>query len=206
MVCKNSTRMKRIVIGSVLLICTVTLAWSQRITPTTQNTTLIILDNSPDIEYKYHDGRVVLIDGTTLTGRFQYNGRKVFTYRATSQASRQRIALSMIKRLALVGSDTVVTNRTDSTVFTQLGHRLYRQLTDGLTVVLDRRFLVDEQRGKIGYKLYVLDSDGALRKFTSLQKLNKWFYAYQERSGKRLPDIYRNESEIVKAVAQLNDD
>ncbi len=198
--------MKRIVISSVILICTITLAWSQRITPTTQNTTLIILDSSPDIEYKYHDGTAVLIDGTTLTGRFQYNGRKVFTYRSTSQASRQRIALSMIKRLALVGSDTVVTNRTDSTVFTRLGHRLYRQLTDGLTVVLDRRFLVDEQRGKIGYKLYVLDSDGALRKFTSLQKLNKWFYAYQERSGKRLPDIYRNESEIVKAVAQLNDD
>lgn len=198
--------MKRIAITTVFLMGIATFGWSQKVTPTTQSTTLIFLDSSPGIAYKYHDGTALLIDGTTLTGRFQYNGRKLFAYRPNSQASRQRIAFSMIKRLSLVGSDTLIANRTDSTVFTRLGHRLYRQLTDGTTTILDRSFLVDEQRGQIGRKLYVLDQEGSLRKFTSLPKLNRWFYAYQERAGKRLPDVYRNENEIVKAVAQLNED
>lgn len=112
----------------------------------------------------------------------------------------------MIRRLALAGSDTLVMDRTDSTVFARFGNQLFRQLANGSTMVLDRVFTVDEDRGKTGRKLYVLDEASDLHKFTSLQKLNKWFYAFRERSGKQLPDVYLNQSEIVKAVARLNDE
>ncbi|WP_461113393.1 hypothetical protein [Spirosoma jeollabukense] len=72
--------------------------------------------------------------------------------------------------------------------------------------MLDRVFAVDEDRGEIGQKLYVLDEASNLHKFTSLQKLNKWFYEFRERSGKQFPDVFLNQSEIVKAVAKLNDE
>ncbi|GAB3884043.1 hypothetical protein GCM10028825_09290 [Spirosoma agri] len=112
----------------------------------------------------------------------------------------------MIRQLTLAGADTLVNSRTDSTLFVRLGNRLYRQLTGGLTMVLDRRLVVDEERGKLGGKIYVLDEAGDLHTFHSLQKLNKWFYAFREQSGKKLPDSYLNESEIVKAVARINEE
>jgi hypothetical protein len=69
---------------------------------------------------------------------------------------------------------------------------------------MDRKFVVDEDRGKLGAKLFVLDINEDLHKFTSLKKLNNWFYAFQEQSGKKISDAYLNESEIVKAIAQIN--
>lgn len=201
--------MKRILIISSVLLCKATFAWAQHTKPAfNPSSTVLIFDNSssPAVEYKYHDGTALLADGTFLKGRFQYNGRKVFTYRANGHAERQRLGLSVIKRMVLSGSDTSVTDRADSTVFIQLGHRLYRQLTGGSVLVLDRRFAVDEEKGKMGRKLYVLDNNGEIYRFASLPKLNKWFYTFRERMGKELPDVYRNESEIVKAVARLNDE
>ena len=110
----------------------------------------------------------------------------------------------MILRLVLAGADTLVTDRRDSTVFLRMSHRLFRQLAGGSVMILDQKFAVDEERGKMSRKLYVLDDNGEVYKFTSLQKLNRWFYAFRERSGKKLPDVYLNESEIVKAVARSN--
>ncbi|MBD2755694.1 hypothetical protein [Spirosoma validum] len=197
--------MKRVIVISFALLYITTLAWSQGITRTTQSIIFLPIDTAPSIDYKYRDGTALLTDGRLLKGRFQYNGRKIFVYRASSQAAKQRIALSMIKRLVLAGSDTLVTYRSDSTVFVRLGNRLLRQLTDGSPMVLDRKFAVDEDRGKTGRRMFVLDEDGTVRKFTSLQKFNRWFYAYRERSGKQTSDTYLNQSEIVKAVARLNE-
>ncbi|WP_420150322.1 hypothetical protein [Spirosoma sp.] len=196
--------MKRISILTSILVCAATFAYSQRVNPTNQTVIILPVDQST-IAYKYHDGTALLADGSLLKGRFQFNGRKLFTYRASSQATRQKIGLSMIKRLVLAGSDTLVSDRTDSTVFTRLGNRLYRQLTEGTTMILDQCILVDEDRGRIGRKVYVLTDDGEMRKFTSLQKFNKWFYTFREQSGKPAPDAYLNQNEIVKAVARLND-
>ncbi|UFH52924.1 hypothetical protein [Spirosoma sp. KNUC1025] len=198
--------MKRTVVICFALFFTATLAWSQHTKHVPPSTVYVPVNTLPEIDYKYHDGTVELIDGNILKGRFQYNGRKVFTYRASSQATRQRIGFSMIRRLSLSGSDTLVTNRTDSTVFLRFGHQLYRLLADGATVILDRRFLVDEDRGKIGRKLYVVDANSDLHTFTSLQKLNNWFYTLREKSGKQLPDTFLNQNEIVKAVARLNEE
>ncbi len=158
----------------------------------------------PLITYKYHDGVALLQNGATLKGRFQRSGRSSFTYRASSQAPRQKIGASMIRRLALAGADTLVTDRADSTIFIRFGNRLYRQLTGGATTVMDRHLMVDEDRGKVGGYLYVLDENDDLHKFTSLKRLNNWFYNFQEQSGKRVSDAFLNENEIVKAVAQLN--
>ena len=158
----------------------------------------------PVINYKYHDGVAKLRDGTTLRGRLQANGRSAFMYRATNQATRRKIGASMIRRLALNGADTLVTDRTDSTIFIRVVNRLYRQLADGATMLLDRKLTVDEDRGKVGTKLYVLDENDRLHSFGSLRKLNDWFYNFQEQSSKKVSDAYLNEGEIVKAVAQLN--
>lgn len=158
----------------------------------------------PLIDYKYHDGVAKLRDGRILRGRFQANGRSAFIYRASNQAARQRINALMIRRLALAGADTLVTDRKDSTIFTRFGNRLYRQLADGTTMVMDRELTVDEDRGKIGTSLYVLDENDDLHKFRSLKQLNDWFYTYQEQSGKKVSDAYLNRNEVVKAVAQLN--
>ena len=158
----------------------------------------------PIIDYKYHDGVAKLRDGTILSGRFQANGRSAFIYRADNRANRRRISASMIRRLALAGADTLVTDRKDSTIFTRFASRLYRQLADGVTMVMDRELIVDEDRGKIGTSLYVLDENDDLHKFRSLKQLNDWFYIYQEQSGKKVFDAFLNRNEIVKAVAQLN--
>ena len=125
-------------------------------------------------------------------------------YRASSQATRQRISSLMIRRLVLAGTDTLVTTRKDSTVFFRFGNRLYRQLTDGTTMVLDRKLTVDENLGKVDATLYVLDENDDLHKFRSLKQLNDWFYTYQEQSGKKVSDAYLNRNEVVKAVTQLN--
>lgn len=202
--------MRQIAVLTAALLCSATFAWAQRTKPAfkPESTAIVFVNSSsaPAVEYKYHDGTALLADGSFLKGRFQYNGRKVFTYRANGHAERQRLGLSMVKRMVLAGADTSVTNRADSTVFIQLGHRLYRQLAGGSVLVLDRRFAVDEEKGKMGRKLYILDDNGEVYGFRSLPKLNKWFYTFRERSGKQLPDVYLNESEIVKAVARLNDE
>lgn len=174
-----------------------------------QRTTVFIPqppNQEPRIDYQYHDGIAFLRDGRYLKGRFQYNNGSAFIYRAGSQAPRQRIGLSTIRRLSLVNADTLVTDRSDSTIFVRLGNRLYRQLAGGKIMVLDRTYVVNEVRGKIGRKMYVLDDAGDLHQFTSLQKLNRWFYEYGEQSGKQLPDVYRNQNEIVKAVARFNNE
>ncbi|MVM30195.1 hypothetical protein GO755_09130 [Spirosoma sp. HMF4905] len=197
--------MKLIAAITVALFSMATISRAQ-VHHTAPSTVYIPVNQSPSIDYKYHDGTALLIDGTILQGRFQFNGRSSFIYRASSQAPKMRIGFSMIRRLGLAGADTLVTDRTDSTVFVRQGHHLFRQLANGSIVVLDQKFAVDEERGIIGRKLYVLDDNSELYKFTSLQKLNRWFYAYKERSGKKLPDVYLNKNEIVKAVAQLNDE
>lgn len=181
-------------------------AYAQR-TTTTPRTVYVpqTVYQGPVIDYHYHDGTAILRNGVLLTGRFQYNGRSAFIYRAGSRAARQKIAFSRIRRLTLAGADTVVTDRADSTVFARLGTRFYRQLADGETMVLDRTFLVDEERGQVGSKLYVLDDNGDLLSFSSLQKLNDWFYEFQKRSGQNVADVFLNKKEIVKAVAHLND-
>lgn len=196
--------MKHIAAICVVLLCTVTSLWAQ-VHHQVPSTVYVPITQAPSIDYKYHDGIALLIDGTSLQGRFQFNGKSSFVYRASSQAPKMRIGFSMIRRLGLAGADTLVTDRTDSTIFVRQGHRLFRQLAGGSIVVLDQKFAVDEERGIIGRKLYVLDDNSELYKFTSLQKLNRWFYAYKERTGKKLPDVYLNKNEIVKAVAQLND-
>lgn len=197
--------MKQLIATLALVVCVASMAQAQNKTARSYPTTIFVPTNSePPIEYKYHDGIAFLTNGSYLRGRFQYNGRSTFLYRASSQAPKQRIGRSMIRRLSLAGADTLVTDRTDSTIFTRLGTRLYRQLAGGGTMVLDQRYAVDEERGKMGPKLYVLDEASQLHKFTSLQKLNRWFYTFRERSDKQLPDVYLNENEIVKAVAKLN--
>ena len=189
----------------VIVLSATTSLWAQHKTPQTETVYVPqTTHQGPIINYKYHDGVALLRNGVILKGRFQSNGRSAFTYRASSQASRQRIGSSMIRRLALAGADTLVTTRKDSTVFFRFGNRLYRQLTDGTTMVLDRKLIVDEDRGKVDTKLYVLDENDDLHKFSSLKRLNNWFYTFQEQSGKRVSDAYLNENEIVKAVAQLN--
>ncbi|SFC37516.1 hypothetical protein [Spirosoma endophyticum] len=199
--------MKRLSIITATLFCITTVSWAQQKHHTHYPSTVYVpTTTEPTIDYKYHDGTAFLTNGSYLKGRFQYNGRKTFIYRASSQATRQRIGFSMIRRMALAGSDTLVMDRTDSTVFERFGNKLYRQLANGSTMVLDRVFAVDEDRGQIGQKLYVLDEASNMYKFTSLQKLNKWFHTFRERSGKQLPDVYLNQSEIVKAVAKLNDE
>lgn len=198
--------MKRALLLSALLGAT-TLSYAQQTkspTRTVRETQVITVNQGPSIQYQYHDGVALLTDGTVLKGRFESNGQSTFTYRASSQARRQRIGASFIRRLALAGADTLVTDRRDSTIFIRLGHRLYRQLAGGATLVLDRWLIVDEARGKVAAKLFVLDDNGDFRRFTSLQKLNRWFDAHRERSRKPLPDVYRNEHEIIKAVAHLN--
>ncbi|RIV24882.1 hypothetical protein DYU11_06070 [Fibrisoma montanum] len=158
----------------------------------------------PVIDYTYHDGVIRLRDGTTLKGRFQFNGRKTFIYRAGAQAPQQKFGFSSIRRLALVGADTLVTARTDSTIFVRMGTRLYRELASGPTMVMDQVYTVDEDRGKIGSRIYVLDDAGKFHRFSSLQKLNRWFYAYQEQVGQKAADVFLNKTEIARAVAQLN--
>ncbi|GAB3715370.1 hypothetical protein GCM10027592_55900 [Spirosoma flavus] len=196
--------MKYVLLTSLALICATTFTWAQTVKHPAPTTVFIPTTTVPLIDYKYHDGVALLRDGTLLKGRFQSNGRSTFTYRANSQATRQKIGASMIKRLALAGADTLVSDRKDSTVFFRFGNRIYRQLTSGTTMVMDRRFVVDEERGKIDRQLYVLDENDDLHKFKSLNKLNKWFYDFQEKSGRKVSDAYLNENEIVKAVAQLN--
>lgn len=181
-----------------------TYSWGQSGKFTPSNTTYVFVNQSPTIDYKYHDGTALLTDGTVLTGRFQFNGKSTFKYRANSQATQQRIGLSIINRLVLAGADTSVTDRADSTIFLRSGHRLYRQLASGSTRMLDRQFLVDEVPGRIGLKVFVEDDAGNVQKFTSLPKLNRWFYSYREQTGKKIPDAYLNKNEIVKALAKLN--
>ncbi|UHG89111.1 hypothetical protein [Spirosoma oryzicola] len=192
--------------GSLILAAVVfgsSTLWAQhRVTP--PSTIFIPVDQTPTPNYQYHDGTATLIDGTVLQGLFRYNGRNTFVYRTGGQALSKRIGFSMIRRLAVAGADSTTTTRSDSTIFVRLGRRLYRQLTGGTTMVVDRRFSVDEERGRIGQRLYVLDDNGDFHRFSSLQKLNKWFYAFRERSGKSLPDVFLNENEIVKAVARIN--
>lgn len=198
--------MKRALLLSATL-CVTTAVYAQQTkspTRTVNETQIITVNQGPSIQHQYHDGVALLTDGTVLKGRFQSNGQSTFTYRANSQARRQRIGASAIRRLVLAAADTLVTDRADSTVFIRLGHRLYRQLAGGETLVLDRWLIVDEARGKVAAKLFVLDDTGDFRRFTSLQKLNRWFDSYRERLGSVLPDVYRNEGEIVKAVARLN--
>ncbi len=178
---------------------------AQQKTPQTQTVYVPqTIYQGPVIDYKYHDGVALLRNGTTLKGRFQANGKSTFTYRASSQATRRRLGASMIRRLALAGADTLVSTRKDSTIFVRFGNRLYRQLTDGATMVMDRKLTVDEDRGKIGAQLFIVDENDEFHKFKSLKRLNDWFYAYQDRSGRKVSDAYLNENEIVKAVAQLN--
>lgn len=186
------------------LLSIATHSWGQHGKFTPSNTTYVFVNQAPTIDYKYHDGTALLTDGTLLTGRFQFNGRSTFIYRANSQATQQRLGLSIINRLSLAGADTSITDRTDSTIFLRSGHRLYRQLASGSTRVLDRHFLVDEVPGEIGRKVYVEDDAGNVKKFTSLPKLNRWFYGYREQTGSQIPNSYLNKNEIVKAVARLN--
>ena len=198
--------MKAKALVTLLLLSGVSLSLrAQQKTPRTQTIYLPqTIYQGPVIDFKYHDGVAKLRNGMILRGRFQANGRSAFIYRANNQATRQKIGASMIRRLALAGADTLVTDRKDSTVFTRFGNRLYRQLADGATMVMDRELIVDEDRGKIGTSLYVLDENDDLNKFRSLKQLNDWFYTYQEQSGKKVSDAYLNRNEVVKAVAQLN--
>jgi hypothetical protein len=195
--------MKRLGLLITLLLSAISATWAQKQPIQTQTIYLprTVIEGPA---YTYHEGTALLRDGSLLKGRFQFNGRSAFIYRANSQATKRRLRASLLQRLALADSDTLVTARNDSTIFIPLGNRLFRQLTGGETTVLDRAFTVDEDRGKIGSKLYILDTNQKLHKFTSLKRLNDWFYEFQDQSGKKLTEAYLNQNEIVKAVATLN--
>lgn len=123
----------------------------------------------PPIQYQFHNGVASLTDGSSLTGRFQYNGYAAFFYHESPVSARRKLYFGLIQRLTLTGADTAAVGRTDSTVFVRMNRSLYRQLTPDAAPLYDRVYTINESPGKIGAVVFAPDASARLRRLESLK-------------------------------------
>ncbi len=161
----------------------------------------------PPIIYQSHDGVARLKDGSAVYGGFIYNGRSAFINHATGSGPRRKVYFGLMDRLTVAGADTLVTSRRDSTVFLRMNVLFGRLLTvPGPIAICDDVYAINEAPGKRGEAFYVQDSadPSTIRRITSLQKLNRWFYEICQQHGWKTDDVFLNYTDLIQKANQFN--
>ncbi|OWY21829.1 hypothetical protein C7N43_28635 [Sphingobacteriales bacterium UPWRP_1] len=103
------------------------------------------------IKYKFHNGTAILKSGLLLTGKFKYlppKGADVpqFSFVDAETSEKKMVALSMIDKLVLEGSEPGITFRPDSTEFVWIDkyRDLYRKVRGGVVELYDNSRVVNE--------------------------------------------------------------
>ena len=104
-----------------------------------------------EIDYKRHPGEMILNNGRTIRGIFQYADlgfpSNYFKCYSESGSLLAKFKESEIRKLTLAGADTSL-SRKDSTYFVKFGKSsLYRQLTFGSILIYDPLINVNERLG-----------------------------------------------------------
>jgi hypothetical protein len=118
------------------------------------------LPNMITVDYQFHHGKATLSDGRKLTGWFSFKSYKMRPDLEKKMKLKQpekveyktevngevieTIPFDEIKRLALVGKDSMILSDGDSTVFLQKGKMLLRVLTEKPMPLYDNLYMVDE--------------------------------------------------------------
>ncbi|MEO8853227.1 MAG: hypothetical protein ABI359_05585 [Ginsengibacter sp.] len=128
------------------------------------------------IDYKKHFGHLILNDGQSITGTFEYSyfefPVRSFKYYSDSVKLIKRYKKSEIKSITFAGSDTTLSNR-DSTYFIKIDKSLYRQLTFGSIKIYDPLINVNEKDDLIYSDLVVLENSKP-KNFHSEKKILKY--------------------------------
>lgn len=128
------------------------------------------------VEYKKHFGHLILNDGQSITGTFEYSyfefPVRSFKYYSDSGKVIKRYKKSEIKSITFAGSDTTLSKR-DSTYFIKIDKSLYRQLTFGAIKIYDPLINVNERQGLIYPDLVVLENNKP-KNFHSEKKILKY--------------------------------
>ncbi|MFD2936253.1 hypothetical protein [Spirosoma flavum] len=169
---------------------------------------VIIAHPSPSfilpIVYQLHDGTALLSNGDLLRGRFLYNRSQAFFFYQDGHSPGQRIYFRRLERLVLAAADTSVTPRLDSTVFLKVQNQFCRRLTIGKIGLYDQVYAVNENKGKVDEVLFTWGDDGKLKRLSTLEKANQWFYEICIQNHWPNPDVFLSKAEIIKRLAQLD--
>lgn len=125
-----------------------------------------VKDKKPKIKYAVHEGTAQLKTGLVITGKFIYTELKdevpQYDFVENSGGGRKTVALSMIDRLVLVGAESGVTSRSDSTEFVWIEKfkDLYRKIRTGTIELYDNSRIVDEPYEFLANYLMVAGRNG----------------------------------------------
>jgi hypothetical protein len=156
-----------------------------------------------EIDFKKHPGHLVLKNGQSIHGIFQYAnlGFPSNYFKCFSESGKllARYKENEIKSLTLAGSDTSLSKK-DSTYFVNLGKSsLYRQLTFGDILIFDPLINVDERSGLLYADLLVLETGGKKNIYTDKQVL-RWIE--KKLKQKKIEKSFKT---IRDAIKYLND-
>jgi hypothetical protein len=115
-----------------------------------------------EIDYKKHPGKMVLKNGQTIYGIFQYTDigfpSNYFKSFDESGALVAKYKVTDVSSLTLAGADTSLSTK-DSTYFVKIGKStLYRQLTFGSILIYDPLINVNERSGLVYADLLVIEN------------------------------------------------
>ena len=105
----------------------------------------------PKIKYEFHHGYAVLKTGLRLEGKFKYVELKgevpQYLFIEKDTKMKRYVALSMMDKMLLAGSEKGITARTDSTEFEWIDKYkdLYRKVRGGTIELFDNSRIVDEK-------------------------------------------------------------
>jgi hypothetical protein len=125
-----------------------------------------VKDKKAKIKYTVHEGTAHLKTGLVISGKFIYTELKdevpQYDFIEATGGGRKSVALSMIDRLVLAGSEKGVNARTDSTEFVWIEKfkDLYRKIRVGTIELYDNSRIVDEPYEFLTDYLMVAGRDG----------------------------------------------
>lgn len=102
------------------------------------------------IKYQFHNGEAWLKSDLVIKGKFKYTEPKnkvpEYLFVDAESGQKRKVALSMIKRLVLAGTEPNITYRKDSTEFLWIDNYqdMYRKVLNGSIEVFDNSRVVDE--------------------------------------------------------------
>ncbi len=151
-----------------------------------------------------HAGRLIMENGLTLTGLFQYyNGGladPVFRYYNDSGKVIKKIRLDSLQQVVLAGADTALSNK-DSTYFIKFKNTLFRQLTFGFVKLYDQGIYLNERIGLVNseglFREKVVAYDGdSIKTFKDKKAILQYisdqlFTRHISMHFKKLPDAIR---------------
>lgn len=150
------------------------------------------------IDYKKHFGHLILNDGQSITGTFEYSyfefPVRSFKYYSDSGKLIKRYKKSEIKSITFAGSDTTLSKR-DSTYFIKIDKSLYRRLTFGSIKIYDPLINVNEKDGLIYSDLVILE-DNKPKYFHSERKILK--YIENKLKEKNIEKSFKSTKEAIK--------